>query len=123
MSMREAIDKHMGIVLNEVTRSQSNYWTMRVFVEELALLKDRKLAAVLHTVCQFYGLMKILETQISIFEYGILEPQHFKWIKEIRDDLLPVIKDQAIGLTEVFCYDCISLKRPSDSPMRTSRAP
>ena len=102
LSFREASDKHMGIVLNDATRAQSNYWTMKTFVEELSLLKDKRISAVLYKVCQFYGLMKILETQTQIFEYGILEPQHFKWIKEIRDDLLPVLKDQAIGLSEVY---------------------
>lgn len=65
-------------------------------------MKDKKIAAVLSKVCQFYGLMKIMETQISIFEYGILEPEHFKWVKDARDDLLPVLKEQAIGLCEVI---------------------
>ena len=35
LSFKEATDKHMGIILNEITRTQSNYWTMKNFVESL----------------------------------------------------------------------------------------
>jgi acyl-CoA oxidase len=34
-SFKSATDYHMGIILNEVSRTQSNYWTMRTFCEEL----------------------------------------------------------------------------------------
>jgi acyl-CoA oxidase len=45
-----------------------------------------------------------------LFEYGIMHSHHFKWVKEIRDELLPFIKDQAIGLTEAVGYDNETLR-------------
>jgi acyl-CoA oxidase len=62
LSFKEATDKHMGIILNEISRTQSNYWTFRTFTEEVAKLENKGIATVLNKVNVFYGLMKILET-------------------------------------------------------------
>lgn len=40
LSFREATDKHLGILLNEITRTHSNYWTFRTFTEELGSFRD-----------------------------------------------------------------------------------
>lgn len=35
LTFKEATDKHMGIILNEISRTQCNYWTLRIFIEDL----------------------------------------------------------------------------------------
>jgi len=42
LTFKEATDKHMGIILNEISRTQSNYWTLRTFIEDLESIKHNQ---------------------------------------------------------------------------------
>ena len=36
-----------------------------------------------------------------MFEFGILKGEHFKWAKDVRDELINYISGYALGLVEV----------------------
>ena len=61
LSFKEATDKHLGILLNEITHTHSNYWTLKIFMESVAKIEDPKVNKALTKVAILYGLNKILE--------------------------------------------------------------
>lgn len=60
---------------------------MKVFIEELQKLTP-SLRKTLEPVCALYGVMKVLESETLIFENGILKGDAFKWVRELRDELI-----------------------------------
>lgn len=77
---------------------------MKIFVEELEKLPNGPLRNCLDKVCQLYGVLKILETEMQLFEYGVLTGENFKWVKDYRDELISDISEFAIGLVEPIGY-------------------
>jgi hypothetical protein len=73
---------------------------MKVFVEELAKFST-PLRKTLEPVCLLFGILKLIESETSLFEQGILKGNHFKWAKEVRDELIFHISGYALGLVEV----------------------
>ncbi len=79
---------------------------MKVFVEEVEKLAVGPLRDCIEKVCHLYGVLKIIETEAQLFEYGVLSGENFKWVKEYRDDLILEISEFAIGLVEVSENGC-----------------
>lgn len=61
LTFKESTDKHLGILLNEIAHTHSNYWTMKIFIEDIAGVEDISVKAILSKVCLLYGLNKLLE--------------------------------------------------------------
>lgn len=61
LTFKESTDKHLGILLQEIAHTHSNYWTYKVYVEELPRVGDEAIRKVLTRVCLLFGLNKILE--------------------------------------------------------------
>ncbi|CAD8156667.1 unnamed protein product [Paramecium octaurelia] len=110
LTFKEATDKHLGILLQEIAHTQSNYWTYRTFLEEVNALTDPNIKSALTQLCLLYGLNKILEQQGQLFEYGVLSGPQFVWIRETRDELISNLKDNALGLVEAIAYDDNSVR-------------
>lgn len=56
----------------------------------------------LEPLCVLFGLLKIIENEAQLFEFGILKSEHFKWVKDLRDDYIVIINEYALGLVEVI---------------------
>lgn len=76
---------------------------MKVFVEELNKMSP-SLKKTLEPVCILFGILKLIETETTLFEFGILQGDQFRWAKDVRDEMIQHISGYALGLVESLGY-------------------
>ena len=108
--MQTVWDKKAGISLFEASKAFVHCFTYSNFVRMIKEdVKDEKVAAVLKRLCLLYGIERILANPLGAIQSEYLQPVHFVYLKEKKEDLIDELRPDAIGLTDAFAYKDESL--------------
>lgn len=100
---KEAWDTYAGIDLVEASIAHIDFFTYNSFLEKILKTTDEALKDVLNKLACLYGLCKLLDKPIALFENEFVKYDQIKLMKEAKEKLLVDLRKEAIGLVDAFC--------------------
>ena len=104
LSGKDSWDKHAGIDLVESAMAHINYFTFLTFADEVAKVSNEKVKAVLLRLLNLFAVNRILEKPKGLFESGYLNVEQFRILRNIKNELLKSLRNDALGLVEAFLF-------------------
>jgi acyl-CoA oxidase len=107
---KENWDNHAGVALVEAAFAHFYLWNFSNSMEVVFNTKNESVKKILNKLTTFYGICKIAERPIGLFESGYFAAEQFKHLREARERLLADLRPEAAALTEVFFHHDNTLK-------------
>ncbi len=107
---KENWDNHAGIALVEAAFPHFYFWNFTNSTEVVFNTKNEKVKTILHKLTVLYGICKIAERPMGLFESGYFAAEQFKHLREARERLLAELRPEAAALAEVFFHHDNTLK-------------
>jgi acyl-CoA oxidase len=102
LGLEKAVVGKMGLRMAQLARAHSIYFYYSELEATVARVSDEAVREALFNLCMMFGVNQILANPNSLLESGLLSPAQLDLLKDLFEDLLLKIRDNAIGFVDAM---------------------
>ncbi|EAR98581.2 peroxisomal acyl-CoA oxidase (macronuclear) [Tetrahymena thermophila SB210] len=107
---KQAWDEYAGIDLVEASKAHINLFTMNNYVEFVHRQTKENVKNLVMKLCILNAVSRITQKPYLLIENNYLEPKHFTFLTQLRDEMLLEVRRDALPLVEAFGFQDSQLR-------------